>query len=405
MILNRNVFRDFDFVLLGLTLFLVFVGLISVYSTTYGESSSIFLRQLLWVFIGLIVGIIFYLVPLRAWDAFSWVFYLASLVGVILVFVIGTGSHGAKRWIDIGGIRLQPSEIAKLGTLLFLTSFLCNKKFRITELRHLILPVLIVVVPFFLVLVEPDLGTSLIFLFFGLSLLFYKGTPLVYLFVIISPVLALICGVHWISLIGFLILAILIFYFNRLPLNEFILIFAINLAVGLSHSILWGHLKPYQQARITNFLVPSRDLQGSGWQILQSKIAIGSGSFLGKGILKGTQKGFDFLPEVHTDFIFSAIGEEFGFLGCCVVLICFFLALWRGFKMARAARSEFNSFLAIGIVSILGIQILINVGMTTGLVPTVGVPLSFISYGGSSMIVSSAMMGLLLNVAKHRYEY
>lgn len=405
MIVNKRAFRDFDFSIVGTTLCLVLIGLLSVYSTTHQEASALFLRQVLWVFIGVVVATIFYIVSLKFWNAFSWVIYLASLMGLLLVLFAGTGAFGVRRWFMIGGVAVQPSEIAKFGTLLFLSSFLSNKKFQIEELRHLTLPLLIIVIPFILILVEPDLGTAVIFIFLGILMLFYKGIPLLYLFVILSPVIALICGVHWISLMIFLILVGLIFYFSRLPLNEFVPMFLINIGVGVAYPIIWGHLKPYQRARITSFLFPSDDLRGSGWQILQSKIAIGSGGFFGKGILKGTQKGFDFLPEVHTDFIFSAIGEEFGFLGCCLVLACFFILLWKGLKIARIARAEFSSFLAMGVVSILGVQILINVGMTTGLIPVVGVPLSFISYGGSNMITSFAMIGILLNVTKHRYEY
>jgi len=196
-----------------------------------------------------------------------------------------------------------------------------------------------------------------------------------------------------------------VFYFTRLPLNEFIPAILVNLVVGVMHPIFWSHLKPYQRARIAGFLFPSQDPQGTGWQILQSKIAIGSGGLFGKGVLKGTQKGFDFLPEVHTDFVFSAIGEEFGFFGCLLVLVCFFLLIWEGIKIAKTSRADFNSFLGIGIVGVLGLQIFINVGMTTGITPVIGAPLPFISYGGSSMMVSLITIGLLLNVAKHRYEY
>lgn len=406
MIISKRHFRDFDFLIMGATLSLVVIGLLFVYSTTYQGASFLLLRQVLWIFIGIIVAIVFYTISLKVLGRFSWIIYLISLIGLLGVLAVGTGPHGVRRWFSIGGIVVQPSEIAKLGTLVFLASFLANKKFRIEELRHLTLPILIVVIPFLLVLVEPDLGTSIIFLFLGMLMLVYKGTPLLYLFVILSPIFALICGVHWIALIIFLILVVILFYHFRLPIKEFVSVFLVNLGVGIAHPIIWNYLKPYQRARITSFLFPSsEDYVSSGWQPLQSKIAVGSGGFFGKGFLNGTQKGFDFLPEAHTDFIFSVIGEELGFCGCCLVLVYFFIILWRGLIIAKMARSEFNSFIAMGVVSILGIQVFMNVGMTTGFLPVVGVPLSFISYGGSSMITSFAMIGILLNVAKNRYEY
>ncbi len=403
--ITKKSFRDFDFGIFGITFSLLAIGLLAVYSTTYLEGHQIFIKQVIWIVLGILIAGLFYLIPLRFWSGFSGVFYLISIILLILVLFIGNDAHGVRRWFELGPIRFQPSEIAKLGTLLLLASFLSNKKFQITRLRNLTLPLLIVFIPFILVLLEPDAGTSLIFLFLGILMLFYKGGPLIYLFIVISPVLALVCGAHWIALLVFMLVVGVVFYFTRLPLNEFIPAILVNLVVGVMHPIFWSHLKPYQRARIAGFLFPSQDPQGTGWQILQSKIAIGSGGLFGKGVLKGTQKGFDFLPEVHTDFVFSAIGEEFGFFGCLLVLVCFFLLIWEGIKIAKTSRADFNSFLGIGIVGVLGFQIFINVGMTTGITPVIGAPLPFISYGGSSMMVSLITIGLLLNVAKHRYEY
>ncbi len=402
--ISKKSFRDFDFGILGITLLLLAIGLLTVYSTTYLESYQIFVRQIIWIVIGIFMATFFYLIPLRFWKGFSAVFYLISVIALVLV-LMGKGSHGVRRWFDLGIMRFQPSEIAKLGSIFLLASFLSNKNFQIIRLRNLTIPLLIITIPFLLVLIEPDAGTSLIFLFSGISMLFYKGTPLVYLFIIISPAIALICGAHWISLLIFLIVIGVIFYFARLPLNDFIPAFLLNLVVGILHPILWGQLKPYQQARIIGFLFSSRDPHGAGWQMLQSKIAIGSGGLFGKGILQGTQTGFNFLPEVHTDFVFSAIGEELGFMGCLILLVCFFALLWKGTKIVVTSRVDFNSFLGIGILSILGIQMFMNIGMTTGIMPVIGAPLPFISYGGSSMFVSLIMIGLLLNIAKHRYEY
>ncbi|MCK4353582.1 rod shape-determining protein RodA [candidate division WOR-3 bacterium] len=403
--ISKKCFKDFDFIIFSSTFLLLVFGLLAVHSTTYPNNHILFWKQVIWIIIGVCVAIGFYLSSYKIWNGFSWVFYLLSIGGTLLVLVIGINVQGVKRWIGVGGIRFQPSEFAKLGTMFLMAAFLSNKKFQIRGLRNLIIPLIIIGIPFVLVLLEPDIGTSLIFIFLGILMLFYKGTNLLYIFVIGSPLIAFICGVHWIPLLIFLISLGLIIYFLKFPLTEGIPVFLLNLVIGLLHPILWNCLKPYQRARIIGFLSPSRDLRGMGWQLLQSKIAVGSGGLTGKGILGGTQKGFAFLPQAHTDFIFSAMGEELGFLGCCVIFACFAIFLWRAIVIAKTARADFVGFLAVGIAGILGFQMFMNISMTLGIIPVVGVPLPFISYGGSSMVISLAMVGLLLNLAKHRYEY
>jgi len=399
--IDKKCLKDFDIGLLLVAFLLLTFGCLAVYSATYSGYHFLFWRQITWVGLGILLGIILYLVPYKFWNDFSWLFFLISIGGLVLVLFIGAPIKGVKRWL----FGVQPSEIAKLGTLFLLASFLSNKKFHVRRLRNLVIPLIIVGIPFILVLIEPDIGTSLVFIFLGFLMLFYKGVGILYLFIIISPIIALLYGAHWLSLTGFLITLGFIFYFVRLPLNDFIPAFSVNLLSGLLYPVFWNRLQPYQRMRITGFISPSHDPQGIGWQLLQSKIAIGSGGLIGKGILGGTQKGFAFLPQAHTDFIFAAIGEEFGFLGCCALLVCFFVLLWKGIVIAKTARSDFAGFLAIGIVGVLGFHVFINVGMTLGIVPVVGVPLPFIGYGGSSMSVSLVMIGLLLNISKHKYEY
>lgn len=403
--MSKNWLKDLDRGLILIASLLLIVGLTTVYSTTFGGNSLLFKKQIVWIVLGIIVCCIFYLIPLRTWHGFSVVFYILAIIILFSVLFVGVGPHGIRRWFKLGGLQLQGSEVAKFGFLLFMANFISNKKYNVERMRNLILPLVFAGIPFILVVIEPDIGTSLIFPFLALLLLFYKGVSVLNLFFLLSPLIALVCGVHWIALVVFLIILFAVFYFMKFPLSEFIPIFIINIVAGISFPVVWGHLKPYQHARILSFLFPAKDLQGTGWQILQSKIAIGSGGFWGKGFLHGSQKGFDFLPEAHTDFIFAVISEEFGFIGCIVLIGILLLLLWKGIQIAKSARSDFNSFLAIGIVGIFAFHIMVNLGMTVGVLPVVGVPLPLISYGGSSMIASLALLGLLLNIYRHRYEY
>ncbi|MFA5033285.1 MAG: rod shape-determining protein RodA [bacterium] len=394
--------KEFDFILLLLSFLIIGSGLTTVYSA----NQTLFYKQCIWVSVGLIGCLAFYLFPLKYLNMFSSIFYVASIFLLIVVRLVGSGPGGTHRWLKLGFFQLQGSEVAKLGTIFLIASFMSNKKFEVKKLRNLIVPIVLCLLPCLLILIEPDLGSSLVFIFLAGFLPFYKGTPWLYLFTLVSPVIAIIAGAHWISLAIYLILMLLILYWRRVPLNEIITIFLINLICGSLTPIVWNHfLKPYQKMRIESFIVPSKDPQGMGWQIKQSKIAIGSGGLLGKGFMQGTQKGFDFLPEAHTDFIFAVVSEEFGFVGCFALLFFFFLLVLKSILIAKASRSNFNRYLAIGIAGIIVFQVIVNTGMAAGVMPVVGVPLPFVSYGGSNMLVSLAMIGLMLNIYAHRYEY
>lgn len=394
--------KDFDLLLLLIILIIIGFGISTVYSANPGLSS----KQITWVILGCLGCFLCYIIPLKYFNVFSIVFYCISILLLIVVLFVGVGPGGTHRWIRIGGFQLQCSELAKLGTIFFIANFMANKKFEVKKLRHLIIPIVLCIVPSVLIMVETDLGSSLVFIFLAGFMPFYKGAPGLYLFTIVSPIVALICGAHWISLILYLGILGTVLYFRRIPLNEFITIGIINVLFGLLHPILWNNfLKSHQKERVMTFIFPSRDPQGMGWQILQSKIAIGSGGWVGKGFMQGTQKGFDFLPEAHTDFIFAVVGEEFGFVGSFILIALFFFLILRSIIIAKSSRSDFNRYLAMGIAGIILFQVIVNIGMAIGIMPVVGVPLPFVSYGGSSFIVSLAMIGLLLNIYTHRYEY
>ncbi|KMO87860.1 rod shape-determining protein RodA [Megasphaera cerevisiae DSM 20462] len=281
--------------------------------------------------------------------------YTVNLLMLAAVMFVGTSALGAQRWIQLGPITLQPSEFSKLIMIVCLAGILSDKVGKLDTIKS-ILPIgLFIGIPFLLVLKQPDLGTSLVFLAIGLGMLFIariKGTLL----------------------------------------RNFFAIGVILAPIG------WHFLKDYQKARISVFLNPNADPFGAGYHIIQSKIAIGSGMLFGKGLFEGTQSQLNFLPENHTDFIFSVIGEELGFLGCIFLLFLYFILVYRALIIARECKDNFGRLLATGIVSMWSFQILVNVGMTCGIMPVTGIPLPFMSYGVSALTTNMMALGILLSI-------
>ncbi len=395
-------FSHFDYTFLILVLFVVAMGLITLYSASPDEGNEAFHRQILWVVIGICVLIFFSRVPFRFWQSTAPFLYLLSILLLILVLFV---SKGVKRWVEFGPISFQPSEFAKFTAVLFMSDVLSIRRFELNSLRSFLVPLFICLIPFFLILIEPDLGTSIIFILIFFAMIFCKGTRPVYLFVLASPLLSLIAAFHWGIWVGWLVLLFSVIYFSRIPLNEAIIVFVINIAVGLLNPLVWQALLPYQKARITSFLSPEANPAGLGWQILQSRIAIGSGGFWGKGLLGGSQKGFAILPQKLTDFAFSSFAEEFGFIGVVLLFAALTGIIIRGFNIARDSRNQFASLFAFGLVSLIFCQGIINIGMTMGLFPVVGIPFPLLSYGGSSMIVFLGISGIILGIGRQRYKY
>lgn len=395
-------FKDFDFIFLALVLFVVFLGLLTLYSASYNENGEAFKRQVIWVAIGLVILFLFSRIPFRFWQSIAPFLYVFSII--LLIAVLFTGK-GVKRWISLGPISFQPSEFAKVSTVLFMSDILSIRKFELKHLRSFLVPFSICFVPFTLVFIEPNLGTSLVFLFVFLTLVFYKGMKPIYILFLISPFVSLLAAFHWGIWIVWLVFLLAVIYWGRVSLNEGFFVFIINVAIGLLNPLVWQALLPYQKARLTVFLSPESDPAGIGWQLLQSKIAIGSGGLFGKGFLKGTQKGLAFLPQKHTDFAFSSFAEEFGFIGAIILFSAFILIVLRGIKIARESRNQFASLFAFGLVSIVLFQGVINTGMTMGIFPVVGMPFPLLSYGGSSTLVFLGISGLILGIGRQRYQY
>ena len=404
MNLSLFVRRDLDIGLFTAICLGIGVGITTIYSASYnwdlGLAGNIYEKQIIWALLGFIVMIITMVIPLKLFYAFAYVLYGLTVTLLILVLELGD-----RRWFNIGPIHIQPSEFAKITTVLVLARFLAYPNRDLTRARSFILPLLLVLVPILLVFKQPDLGTALVFSILILPMYFWAGVRPVHLFFLISPALTLICAFHPWMLVAIVVLLIGILFFERPRLVTASILLLVNLAVAIIAPYMWENkLHDYQKRRILTFLDPDMDKLGAGYQVIQSKIAIGSGGLTGKGFLEGTQTKLAFLPEQHTDFIFSVICEEFGFIGAFFVLALFIFILWRALSIAVQTKNRFSSLTAIGLATILLFHIFVNIGMTIGIMPVTGLPLPFLSYGGSTLITNMVLIGLLLNIYANRYE-
>jgi len=256
-----------------------------------------------------------------------------------------------------------------------------------------------------LIVRQPDLGTSLVFIAIALPMFYWAGLKEGNLILIITPLIVVFASFQFYTFLFVMVLLMVYLILSKRNIHLIIFNFIFNILMGLITPVLWNHLQPYQKNRIKIFLNPEADPKGAGYQIIQSKVAIGSGGFTGRGFLQGSQTQLRFLPEQHTDFIYAVIGEEFGFLGVLVGLILFLTLFLRGIYIATLMRNRFNSIVTIGIITILAFHTIINIGMTIGLLPVTGLPLPFLSYGGSALTTDFIMIGILLNFYKNRFEY
>jgi rod shape determining protein RodA len=365
------------------------------------------LRQALWFLFALAAFTVLARIPLRWIEWVAIPSYVVSVVLLGVTLVIGTGrgtAEGVKSWINLGFIGFQPSEIAKIATILVLARLLSQRTEGPASLREILAPALLVVLPLGLVMLQPDLGTAMAFVGILFAMLYWAGTPVALLALVASPVAGLILSFDtkiwsWyiVAVVGFLY-----FYRYRLFLFESVTVVLANIAAGTISRPLWNSLATYQQNRILVYLNPEVDPRGAGYQIIQSKVAIGSGGLLGKGFTLGTQKRFDFLPEQHTDFIFSVVGEELGFLGTGLAILAFGFMLSRLVTMAKESPDPFAGMVLFGIFGAWLVHIFVNVGMTVGLVPITGIPLPFVSYGGTFLLMSWVAVGIAVRVAHER---
>jgi rod shape determining protein RodA len=323
------------------------------------------------------------------------------LLGLTLVIGKGAGTAAStKSWLAIGSHRIgQPSEIAKVTVVLMLAKVLANQRETPRSLLDLWKPALVVGIPWLIIMLQPDLGTGIVFIGIFFAMLFWAGVAWPLLILIASPAISLVLSFS-VGLWGtwfFILLALVLWY--RPYLIEGIVLMVLNVATGVIAPMMWEKLAPYQQNRLKVFIDPSADPRASGYHVIQSKVAIGSGGFFGKGFTLGTQKRLAFLPEQHTDFIFSVVGEELGFLGVTIALALFLWLFLRITQIAERANDSFSSLVAFGLMSGWFVHVLVNVGMTLNLMPITGIPLPFFSYGGSFMLASWLAVGILMRIS------
>jgi rod shape determining protein RodA len=407
--LDRRQARDFDWTLFAVTLLLVAVGVAMIFSATYSEEAeglnALVQRQLLAAGLGIVVmaGVLF--IGQDTLEGLAPILYGIALALLILVLFVGVGKSGERRWFDLGVFRFQPSEMAKYAVILILARYLARRKTKLTRPVHLLVPLGMAIVPTMLVLREPDLGTSLVFVLLLLPMLYWAGARPFLLLLLVAPVVSMIVSFNLVASLVFLGALGWLLYVSRLLVVDKLLVFVTCLVTGRAAPLLWSSLEEYQRHRIVAFLNPEQYRFSTGYQLIQSKIAIGSGSALGKGFLQGTQKKFAFLPEQHTDFIFSVIAEELGFVGCLVVLSLYLFLVARMIRLASQVRNRFAGLVIVGIASTLFIQASINVGVTLGLSPVTGMTLPLLSYGGSSLLVTLTSIGIVLGMSVRRMEY
>ena len=392
---NKRLLKNLDFTLIGVTAMIIIYSLIIIgsASTDYGwwqrlgldmnklQEASVFQRllwmkkefvykQLIWVIIGTCAAAAVVYIPYEDWRKYTKHLYVINILMLGAVLVLGHTAMGAQRWINIGPFVFQPSEFAKLIIIIVLADFLANREGRIRNLKELLPCFIYVGIPMIFILLQPDLGTSLVFTAILFGMLFIASSRPVLVTGIFSGGLAAVVGLVW-----------------------------SHLRFGT-----WIPLHDYQLKRLTIFLDPWSDIQGAGYHVIQSQIAIGSSGLWGKGLLHGTQSFLEFLPIRHTDFIFSVLGEEFGFIGAFLLLCLFAVFLYRGVRIAAESKDLYGTLIAVGIVSMFTFQIMINVGMTIAIMPVTGIPLPLFGYGGSSMITNLVAIGALLNIYLRRQK-
>ena len=399
--------KTFDLRIFIPAFILSLIGILLVYAATYysplPDVKALYQKQLIWFGAGLVVCIAIFLIPLKIHEAFAYVYYFLAIL--LLVILLASSRGSTSRWFHLGPFNIQPAELAKLAVVLALSRFLGFGKARLEEFKWVIIMLAIIAVPAGLIILQPDLGSSLVFFTLFFALILWSGMPLNRLILIVTPVLSVICALHWFSWAVFFFVVLILIFLSRLRIWQGVFFFFANLSIGMVTPLIWNNLHGYQKMRIITFLDPGQDPRGAGYQIIQSKIAVGAGGLFGQGFLQGTQTKLNFLPERHTDFIFSVLAEQFGFIGCMIVLILFVLLFYRGFAVAMKARNQFYSFAACGLTAILLFQALVNIGMSLGLMPVTGLPLPFLSYGGSSLIFFWAAIGFLLAFNRDWQEY
>ncbi|MCP5063697.1 MAG: rod shape-determining protein RodA [Ignavibacteriae bacterium] len=398
----------FDFAVFIPVILLITIGLVAIYSSTVNHptASGDFKKQVVTAIISLIMFGVAYSLPNRMYKSLVIPGYVISLLILTVVLFFGKTVYGAKSWLSIGPIGFQPSEFAKIGLIFFLAYLLTSRRRNPNNIKDFLIILAYSLLPIILIILEPDVGTAIVYVFIITIMLFWSGIDLFLVFVAVSPIVVLFSSFFGLSafILSLLIVVALLFYFKRnIFVNITIVVF--NLATAYLFDYGFQFLKPHQQKRIETFINPMSDPLGAGYNILQTQVAIGSGGILGKGFLEGNQTQLRFIPKQWTDFIYCVIGEEFGFLGSVIVIILFIILLFRLLSLASKVNDKFGSLIIVGTFALITTHFVINIGMNLGVAPVIGIPLPFLSYGGSSLFVNMLLLGVVLNFYKNRREH
>ncbi|NND72508.1 MAG: rod shape-determining protein RodA [Rhodothermales bacterium] len=410
-------YRNFSFDVVLVWAALVCVGLIAIYSTTNGPASEFllesvrhnFFRQSMWALI-CSAGIGFaFMLPVRFFQNAAWPAYVITLLLLVAALVVGTEINGARSWIRIGPLQLQVSELAKVGTILAVAQLLSAKRARIDTVRYALYTAIVITIPGLLIVLQNDTGTALVFFALVPIMLFWSGLPLINLMLIVSPAVAAYLSIVYLpaAFVFAIAFTLLVYYQTReFRIGAMAGLFTLGTTLLVSQA-LPKLLQPHQVARLLSFTNPgSAEFRDNvGFHLVQSKAAIGSGGLTGKGFMEGTQTQGAYVPEQSTDFVFSVIGEEFGFIGSVIVLTLFTILLLRLISLGVQMKHPFGLMVAAGTVGVYLIHIFVNIGMATGLLPVIGIPLPFISYGGSALLAHTAMLAILLSLHLRKDDF
>ncbi|MFM7889035.1 MAG: rod shape-determining protein RodA [Pseudanabaena sp.] len=399
----KREWRDADPMLLLFPILLTVLGGIAIYSSDYSAKRTEWWQHWVTGAVGLTAMFSIARFHYDRLLRLHWITYAITNISLILVLVIGTTALGAERWITIGGFNIQPSEFAKVGIIISLAAVMHDRPIQSPidafKAAWVTLP------PWILIFLQPNLGTALVFAAITIGMLYWAGASGGWLALMFSPIVSAVlfslylpAWIVWVILMG--VTAWISLPWFRVVSS--VIAVVVNLVAGQAGLILWNILHDYQKRRLLLFIDPNQDPLGAGYHVIQSRIAIGAGKLWGQGWLKGTQTQLNFIPEQHTDFIFSAIGEEFGFIGCICVLLLFVGICWRLLVIAVNARDNFGSLLAIGVFSFVLFQTFVNIGMNINVAPVTGIPLPWLSYGRSALIANFMAIGLVESVAAHR---
>ncbi|WP_295614492.1 rod shape-determining protein RodA [Chamaesiphon sp. GL140_3_metabinner_50] len=409
---NRSPWRDLflhwqqmDWLLLFTVIGLTFLGGLMIHSTELNQPVIHWLQHWMVGGIGVAIALGIARISFNYLLRWHWVTYGVTSGLLVAVDFLGNSAKGAQRWLNLGGLTVQPSEFAKVGLIITLAAILHRRP--ANTLPTFLRALAITVPPWLLVFIQPDLGTSLVFGAIALGMLYWANANPGWLVLLVSPLAAAI--LYSLSIPLWIVWAVLMGVIGWLTLPwrwvTSLVAIGVNIGFGLLGQVFWHVLKDYQKDRLIVFLNPDKYPLGAGYHLIQSRIAIGAGELWGQGLNQGTQTQLNFIPEQHTDFIFSSIGEELGFVGSLCLLATFFFLCWRVLRVACQAPNNFGSLLAIGVLAMIGFQVIVNISMTIGIAPVTGIPLPWISYGGSALISNFVAIGLVESVANYRRKF